>query len=176
MRLGYFNGAPGVFTSAAAWLAAAIVALRVSPQQAVWVLFVGGALIHPVSVLLTKALGRSGKHQPGNPMATLAFASTAWLIFMLPLAYGVALLRIEWFFPAMLLVIGGRYLVFATMFGRRIYWACGLTLAGAGYLLAKMGAAPAVSAFAGSFIEAAFAAAIIVLARRELRPSGQAHA
>ena len=166
MRHGYYSGAPGMLTSAAAWLAAAIVALQVSPERAVWVLFAGGVLIHPVSVLLVKALGRPGKHQPGNPLASLAFANTAWLIFMLPLAYGVALLRIEWFFPAMLLVIGGRYLTFATLFGMRIYWACGLALAAAGWLLAQAKAGPALVAFAGSFIEAAFATAILALGSR----------
>ena len=165
MRHGYFSGATGMFTSAAAWLAAAIVALRMSPQQAVWVLFAGGVMIHPVSVLVTKALGRPGKHQPGNPLAALALANTAWLIFSLPLAYAVSLLRIEWFFPAMLLVIGGRYLTFAPMFGLRIYWPCGFALAGAGVLLGRAGAEPALSAFTGSFIEAAFAAAIAVLDR-----------
>ena len=171
MRHGYYSGAPGVFTSAIAWLAAALVALQVSPQKAVWVLFAGGMLIHPVSVLLTKALGRPGKHQPGNPLAQLAFGNTAWLIFMLPLAYGVSLLLIEWFFPAMLLVIGGRYLTFAPMFGMRIYWACGLALAGAGFLLGRAGADPALSAFVGCFIEAAFAVAIV--AKTKVGPSPQ---
>jgi hypothetical protein len=169
MRFGYYSGAPGIFASAGAWLAAAVVALQVSPKQAVWVLFVGGVLIHPVSVLLAKMLGRPGKHEAGNPLAALAFASTLWLIFSLPLAYGISILRIEWFFPAMLLVIGGRYLTFGSLFGMRIYWVLGLTLAIAGYLLGSTRALPAMSAFVGSGIEAAFAVAVLVLGRHEVR-------
>ena len=169
MRFGYYSGAPGIFASAAAWLTAAVVALQVSPKQAVWVLFAGGVLIHPVSVLLAKMLGRPGKHEPGNPLAALAFATTFWLIFSLPLAYGVSILRIEWFFPAMLLVIGGRYLTFGSLFGMRIYWALGLTLAITGYFLGRAGALPAVSAFIGAAIEAAFAVTVLVLGRHEVR-------
>ena len=169
MRFGYYSGAPGIFASAAAWLTAAVVALQVSPKQAVWVLFAGGVLIHPVSVLLAKMLGRPGKHEPGNPLAALAFATTFWLIFSLPLAYGVSILRIEWFFPAMLLVIGGRYLTFGSLFGMRIYWALGLTLAITGYFLGRAGAPPAVSAFIGAAIEAAFAVTVLVLGRHEVR-------
>lgn len=169
MRHGYYSGAPGIFASATAWLAAAVIAWQGSPKQAVWVLFGGGMLIHPVGVLLTKLLGRPGKHTPGNPMASLAFASTAWLIFSLPLAYGASLLRIEWFFPAMLLIIGGRYLTFDAMFGMRIYWGLGLTLAVAGYALGSMRALPEASAFVGASIEAVFATAIFLRGRREVR-------
>jgi hypothetical protein len=169
MRFGYYSGALGIFASAGAWLAAAVVALQASPEQAVWVLFVGGVLIHPVSVLLAKMLGRPGKHEAGNPLAALAFASTLWLIFSLPLAYGASILRMEWFFPAMLLVIGGRYLTFGSLFGMRIYWVLGLTLAIAGYLLGSARALPAVSAFVGAGIEAAFAVAVLVLGRHEVR-------
>jgi hypothetical protein len=169
MRNAYLCGAPGMFTSAAAWFAAAITALVASPQQAIWVLFVGGALIHPVSAFLCKVLGRSGKHSTGNPLAPLAFATTLWMIFCLPLAFGASLLRIEWFFPAMLLVIGGRYLTFSLLFAIRLYWVVGLTLALAGYLLGRATVAPAWSGFSGAAIEAVFAIAILVIGLREVR-------
>ena len=168
MRFAYYGGAPGMLTSATVWLIAGIVAIVVSPQRAVWALFIGGMLIHPVSVLLTKAIGRSGKHNSGNPLGSLALATTFWMILALPLAYGVSLLRIEWFFPAMLFIIGGRYLTFATIFGMRNYWFCGAALALAGYALAQTNASPHLSALAGSAIEAVFAAVIFVTTRREI--------
>jgi len=168
MRVAYCSGAPGMFTSAMVWLTAAVVCLRASPQQAVWALFIGGMLIHPVATVLNKALGRRGNHTPGNPFAALALASTFWLVLSLPLAYSVSLEHIEWFFPAMLFVIGGRYLTFSTIFGARIYWVCGSALALAGYLLGRAHAAPAIAAFTGSAIEAVFAVAIFTTARREI--------
>ena len=169
MRLAYLSGAPGMLTSAAVWLAAATTALVALPARAVWVLFIGGALIHPISIVLCKVLGRSGKHSVGNPLASLAFATTLWMIFCLPLVYGASLLRMEWFFPAMLLVIGGRYLTFSLLFGMRLYWAVGITLAAAGYLLGKAAVAPAWTGFAGAGIEAIFAIVVLVTGFREAR-------
>ena len=167
MRHAYYGGASGMFASSLAWLVAAIVALRGSPEQAVWALLIGGMLIHPVGVAISKALGRSGSHAKTNPLGSLAGASTFWLIFMLPLAYGVSRLQVAWFFPAMLLVIGGRYLVFNTLYGMRVYWVCGLALAAAGFGLGKLGVAPAISALVGAAIEAAFAVVIFIQQRRE---------
>jgi hypothetical protein len=171
MRYAYYGGAPGMLTSAAAWLVAGLVARLQSPERAVWALFIGGMLIHPVAVLFTKALGRPGKHSRDNPLGGLALATTFWLILSLPLAYAVSQVRTEWFFPAMLFVIGGRYLTFSTIFGTRVYWACGGALALAGYALGRFNVAPDLSAFAGAAVEAAFAAAIFVTARREARRS-----
>lgn len=42
MRFAYLGGAPGVIVSAAAWLAAGIVAVELSPLRSIWVLFVIG--------------------------------------------------------------------------------------------------------------------------------------
>ena len=166
MRAGFCSGGAGVLASALAWLAAAIATIQAAPQQAVWVLFIGGMAIHPVGIVLCKLLGASGGHAKGNPLGSLAWASTLWLILSLPLAYAVSLQRIEWFFPAMLLIIGGRYLTFSTLFGMRLYWALGLTLAAAGYLLGQSLAAPMVSAFVGSSIEALFAFVVLIIYRR----------
>jgi hypothetical protein len=165
MHRAYLSGAPGMLTSAAVWSAAGAVALWMSPERALWTLFIGAAFIHPVSVLVVKLLGRSGKHAKDNPLASLAFSTTVWLILSCVIAYAVSLYRMEWFFPAMLLVIGGRYLTFATLYGMRLYWVCGLVLALAGYVLVRLGAAPAAAAFTGGALEAGFGIAILVLSR-----------
>jgi hypothetical protein len=172
MRHAYRDGAPGMLVSATMWLIAGCVAWRMAPAKAVWALFVGGMLIHPLSVLVCRMLGRPARHSPANPLGALAMASTFWLILMLPLAYYVSLTRIEWFFPAMLAVIGGRYLTFATLFGNRLYWACGATLALAAYLLANAKASPALGAFTGAAVEAAYAVALLVVRRgsRDAQP------
>lgn len=169
MRSGYCSGGAGVLASAIVWAVASVTAFVASPQQSVWALFIGGMLIHPAGVVICKLLGSSGNHSKGNPLGSLAWASTLWLIFSLPLAYAVSLQRIEWFFPSMLLVIGGRYLVFSSLFGMRMYWLLGLALAGSGFLLGTAMAPPAVSALAGAAIEASFAAAVLVMHRRWVR-------
>ena len=47
MRTGYMDGAPGVLVSGLVWAIAGCVATWLSPQRAVWALFIGGVFIHP---------------------------------------------------------------------------------------------------------------------------------
>jgi hypothetical protein len=166
MRVSYLSGAPGVAASAAAWLAAAAVALAGNPSAAVWTLLIGGAFIFPVSVLLTKVLGGPGKHTKSNPMGGLAMEGTFWLLAGIAIAVGMQAVRQEWFFPAMLLLIGGRYLTFQTIYGMRIYWVLGAVLCVAGVALA-LGRVPVfTSALVGGLVELVFAAAIFLQAKR----------
>ncbi len=171
MRRGYMSGATGILASSLAWAAATACVYLLSPQQAVWVLFIGGALIYPASLLISKVLGAPGSHTRGNPLAGLAGATTFWMILSLPLAYVASIVQIEWFFPAMLLIIGGRYLTFGTIYGMRFYWVLGFALAGAGIALAMLNAQPLVSAAAGSAIEFVFAIVAFVLHGRWAKQS-----
>lgn len=162
MRQGYYSGGAGVLASALAWSVAAGFAVLGPAQSAVWALLIGGMFIHPVGLLICKLLGGRAAHSKGNPLGQLAGASTFWLIFCLPLAYALSLQKPGWFFPAMLLIIGGRYLVFATLYGMRLYWVLGLTLAAAGLALAYLAAAVPVAAVTGAALEAAFGVIILV--------------
>lgn len=169
MRAAYCSGAAGMLASALVWAAAAAVAAFVDMERAVWTLLVGGALIHPLAVVISRLAGRAGRHARDNPLGGLAAASTFWLIFMLPLAFVAFLVDARWFFPSMLLVIGGRYLVFATLYGRRTYWFVGLALAAIAWPLASGPWPGALAAAAGALIEAGFAIALFVRDHREAR-------
>jgi hypothetical protein len=166
MRSGYLHGAPGIAASSVAWLSAAAVAVNVSSSAAVWTLLIAGAFIHPVSVLITKALGSAGTHKPGNPLARLAMEGTFWMLAGIAIAFGTSVLRVEWFFPAMLLIIGGRYLTFQTVYGLSLYWVLGATLCVAGIALALLRAPVPLSALAGGLIEVVFAALVYSRAKR----------
>lgn len=166
MRAGYRYGAPGVAVSGAVWLVAACVALMVSPAKAVWALLVGGALIHPLGMLLAKLTGGRGSHTPGNPLAGLAGEGTVWMLAGIVLAFGLQLWKVEWFFPAMLLVIGGRYLTFRTLYGLRTYWLLGGALCALGLGLVAARAPVPVAAFAGGAVELLFAGVLYRQAKR----------
>lgn len=166
MRRGYFLGAPGVLVSGLVWLVAGLVAALHTERAAVLALLFGGGLIHPLSVLLNRLLGRSGKHSTGNVLGGLAAEGTFWLLAGCAIAYGVSVLRIEWFFPAMLLVIGGRYFTFQTLYGLRSYWACGALLCFTGLALALARMPVAVGAFAGAAVEIAFSAVLFAQSKR----------
>lgn len=169
MRRGYYSGAAGILASALAWTVSVATAMLESPEKAIWVLLVGGALIHPVGLLICRLLGAPGSHAKGNPLGLLAGASTFWLIFSLPLAYVLGLQNPAWFFAAMLLVIGGRYLVFGTLYGMRLYWALGLALAGAGFVSAWLGASAVVVVATGAAIEWVFGGACVAAHRSWMR-------
>ena len=166
MRRAYFWGAPGVLASGLVWLTAGVVAAQGTEKAAVLALLFGGAAIHPLGIVITKLFGRSGKHSAGNPLAGLAAEGTVWLIAGCAIAYGVHVLRIDWFFPAMLLVIGGRYLTFQTLYGLRVYWLFGALLCAAGVALALTRAPVVTGALTGAAIELLFAAVIYVQAKR----------
>lgn len=166
MRRGYYSGATGIVASALAWAVAAGVAAGVSPTHGIWALLLGGVLIFPVGLLLCRLLGALGTHSKGNPLGQLAGASTFWLIFSLPIAYGLGLSNPSWFFLAMLLTIGGRYLVFASLYGMRLYWVLGLTLAVAAVVLALTRSPLIVVVAAGAAVEFAFGAAALVQHRQ----------
>lgn len=171
MRRAYLLGAPGVLVSGLLWLSAGLVSVLHSERMAVVVLLLGGAAIHPLAVALTRLLGGSGRHAAGNALGSLAAEGTFWLIATCALAYGIQALRIEWFFPAMLLAIGGRYFSFQTLYGLRVYWLCAAALCAAGLVLALARAPVAVGAFAGAGIELVVAAVLFVRVSRNIADS-----
>jgi hypothetical protein len=166
MRRGYLCGAPGVLASGLVWLTAGLVAALNSDKAAVFALLMGGAAIHPIGVVIAKLLGRSGTHTPGNPLARLAAENTFWLLAGCAIAYGMHVLRIEWFFPVMLLTIGGRYLTFQTIYGLRSFWFCGALLGMSGLTLALVRAPVVVGAFTGAIIEIVFAVILFWWSKR----------
>lgn len=167
MRDAYAGGVIGIMVSGTVWLVAGAVAWFRAPQVAIIALLAGGVLIHPVAVLLAKLAGRTGAHAKGNPLGQLAGEATGWMLFGIALAYGLSLWRTDLFFPAMLLTIGGRYLTFATVYGMRLYWVFGATLAASAYIVATQAISFAAGAFIGSVIEMVFAALIYASLRRQ---------
>lgn len=166
MRRGYLWGATGIITSGLVWLIAGLVACFSLPQYAIWTLFIGASFIVPVANLLDRALGAAGKHSAGNKLAPLAMESTVFMLMCLPLAYGLSLFRMEWFFPAVLMIIGGRYLLFATVYGTPLYWLLGGSLGAAAVIAYQFVFPPYVAALTGAGIELLFGAVLLAMKRR----------
>lgn len=129
---GYLNGGPGMLASGIVWLTAGFVALFVGMQASVFTLFIGGMFIHPAGQQLAKLFGRSGTHAKDNPLALLALEGTVLLFVGILIAYVIVQTQPLFFFPIMLLTIGGRYLTFQTIYGLRFYWLIGGLLIAAG--------------------------------------------
>ncbi len=166
IRREHYDGAPGVLTSAFVWLAASAVCFLAGTLQGVWALLVGGALIYPISSVLARFWVKPRAASSPNPLNQLAGASTIWLVACCVMAYGLYHLRPELFFPAMMLSIGCRYAVFATVYGLKVYWVLGAALVAASFLSFFLWLAPPISAMAGGLVELAFAFFIFRGAKR----------
>ena len=163
MCYAFYDGAPGILVSGLVWIGAAVVGYLVGIHQAVWTLLVGGVFIYPVSLVVTKLIGRPAKTGKDNALNQLGMASTIWLIVCCAMSYGLFLLLPLLFFPAMMATIGSRYLIFASMYGKSIFWIMGASLIAAGNLAFFSQIPPIVAAGLGGLIEVAFA--ILVFAR-----------
>jgi hypothetical protein len=172
MRHAHCDGAPGILVSGLVWVAATLVCQFMGIHQAVWTLLIGGAFIYPVSTVLTKALGRPGKTGSTNALNQLGMASTIWLIVCCAMAYGLYRLMPALFFPAMMVTIGSRYLVFASMYGRPVFWVMGTSLIAAGVVAFFMAMPPVLAAALGGAIEVLFAC--FVFARTSATVTGPA--
>lgn len=168
MCKGYANGSIGIIISGLIWLTSAIVSIQFSAKQAIWTLLFGGVFIHPLSVLISKAMGLSGTHTNGNPFGNLAMEGTIFMLMCLPLAFRLSLQHSEWFFQAMLMIIGGRYLTFASIYGNRLYWILGTVLGVAAYLLFSFKVQSFSSAITGAIIEITFGFFMLINFRKNL--------
>ena len=126
-RAAYQGGAPGVFASGLAWLAADAAWYVWGGFYAFVTLFVGGMLIMPLALLIAR-LFRAPKVSKGNPLTLLGFEAVLPLFAGLLIAWGLMPVSESFAFAAFALVIGARYLSFATMYGERLYWALGAVL------------------------------------------------
>lgn len=156
MQQGYADGSLGVLVSGTVWLVSALVAYYISVHTAIWTLFFGGMIIFPLGLLLCKILGIPGKHSKLNPLGNLAMEGTFYMLMCIPMALLLSQQDPAWFFQGMLLIIGGRYLTFTTLYGKKAYWVLGGLLGMAAFVLFSLGVGSAVSALVGSTIEISF--------------------
>jgi hypothetical protein len=166
----YLCGAPGTFVSAVLWSISAAVATWVSPRIGGWVLALGGALIFPALQLLLKGMGRRTTLRPENPLAALAMQSAFIIPLCLPVVGAAALHRADWFYPALMIVVGAHYLPFVTLYGMRLWYVLGGALIVAGLMLVLYG--PRLFVLGGWLGAALLAVFTVVFASAAKREAG----
>ena len=166
MRRAYVNGGVGIFVSGLVWVIAGAVTFYVNLFSGMAALFLGGMLIHPLSLFLARRVYHRGRAGALNPLEMLALHSTAFLIIGLAIAYLVSGTYGDWFFAITLLAVGARYLVFQTVYGMRLFLMLGLTLITIAAVALWFGITPAFVAFAGGATELLISAFILVPAKR----------
>jgi len=128
----YVGGGSGVLVSALVWFAAALVANNKGVATAFAVLFLGGMLIFPVSVLIARLLFRREKEAPDNPLGRVALESTIAMLGGLFAAWLFLPFEPRFVFPLAAIAVGTHYAVFKTIYGDPLFWLLGalITLVG----------------------------------------------
>ncbi len=165
MRRAYLDGATGAFSSGVVWCIAAVIGVYFSPRISMLTLFIGGMFIMPLSILLAKLLGASGKHSSDNVLNKLALENLGILFGGLFIAFVSSEYNNALFYPIMLIIIGARYLTFQSLYGLKVYWLFGAILMASGFCVAAFSQPFVVGAFVGGMIEMVFA--LIIYMRRK---------
>jgi Family of unknown function (DUF7010) len=131
VRSVFMGGLVGQLVSGALWLASAAVGTWGSTTGGIAVLCVGGALIFPLTQLALRAMGRPASLRADNPLSQLAMQIAFTIPLSLPLVGAATIHRLNWFYPATMIVVGAHYLPFVFLYGMKHFAVlCGLMVAG----------------------------------------------
>jgi hypothetical protein len=143
VRTVFVGGFWGQLVSSAIWLASAALAVWVSPRAAITTLVVGGFFIFPTTQLLLRLTRGRATLSSDNPLWNLGWQVAFTLPLSMLLLVPVTAFRLNWFYPALMILLGAHYLPFVFMYGMRMFIALCAILVGGGVIIALH--------FAGSF-------------------------
>lgn len=117
VRTVFLGGFAGQLVSGGVWLLSAALATWHSPRTAILVVVVGGVFIFPLTQLLLHLMGGPFALPKGHPMNALARQVAFVVPLNLPLVGAATLYRLNWFYPALMIVVGAHYLPFMFLYG-----------------------------------------------------------
>jgi hypothetical protein len=136
MRTRFAGGLYGQFVSGLLWIGSACLATWSTPRAAITTLVVGGFFIFPITELLVRVVGGKGPLSPANALRNLGMQVAFVLPLSMPLLLPVGLYRLNWFYPAMMILLGAHYLPFTFLYGMRMFAVLASLLLGGGVLIA----------------------------------------
>ena len=135
VRTTFLGGFVGQLVSGVLWALSAALATWRSPSSGIAVLVLGGPFIFPLTQLVLRLVGRPASLPKGHPMNHLAMQIAFTVPLSLPLVGAAAVHRLNWFYPAFMIVVGAHYLPFIFLYGMRQFGALAAILIGAGTLM-----------------------------------------
>ena len=136
IRTRYVGGFYGQLVAGLLWLVSAGLAAWVGPAPAITTTVVGGFFIYPLTELLVRTVGGAAPVSPDNALQRLGMQVALVLPMSMPLLVPVGYYRLNWFYPALMILVGAHYLPFVFLYGMRAFWALGSLLVGAGIVIA----------------------------------------
>lgn len=135
-RAFYVGGYWGQLVSSAIWLLSAALGTWVSPKASILAVVIGGFFIFPLTRMLLHFFPARASVSARNPFTSLGMQVALVLPFSMPLLVPVGLYRLNWFFPALMVLVGAHYLPFATLYGMRMFLFLAGILIAAGVVIA----------------------------------------
>lgn len=117
IRTVFLGGFPGALVAGTLWLVSAVLGTWRSPTAGVLALIIGGMAIFPGALLVLKMMGRSSALSPENSLNQLATQVAFTIPASYPLIAAAATHNLNWFYPAMMVVVGAHYLPFMFLYG-----------------------------------------------------------
>jgi uncharacterized protein DUF7010 len=135
VRTVYVGGFVGQLVSSGLWFLSAALSTWISPGKGMLALVVGGMLIFPLTLLVLHLAGKKAKLSQENPMGSLAMQIAFTIPFTLPVVAGATLYRQDWFYPALMIIVGAHYLPFIFLYGMWHFGGLAAILMGAGMVM-----------------------------------------
>jgi hypothetical protein len=133
----YIGGFWGQLVSSVIWLVSAALGTWVTPKASILAVVIGGFFIFPLTQLMLRLSGRRASVSKENPFHWLGTQVAFVLPFSMLLLVPVGLYNLNWFFPALMILLGAHYLPFATLYGMRIFLFLAGILIAAGVVIAQ---------------------------------------
>jgi len=136
VRYVYIGGFWGQLISSAIWLISAALGTWRTPEASILTVVIGGFLTFPLTQSLLRLSGHRARVSRENPLHWLGMQVAFVLPFSMLLLAPVGLYRLNWFFPALMILLGAHYLPFAFLYGMRMFLFLGATLIALGVAIA----------------------------------------
>jgi hypothetical protein len=137
VRSVYVGGFWGQLVSSVIWLVSAALGTWVTPKASILAIVIAGFFIFPLTQMLLRLSGRRASVSKENSFHSLGREVAFVLPFSMLLLVPVSLYNLNWFFPALMILLGAHYLPFATLYGMRMFLFLAGTLIAAGYVIAQ---------------------------------------
>jgi len=137
VRSVYIGGFWGQLVSSVIWLVSATLGTWVTPKASILTVVIGGFFIFPLTQMLLRLSGRRACVSKENPFNSLGMQIAFVLPFSMLLLVPVGLYNLNWFFPALMVLLGAHYLPFATLYGMRMFLLLAGILIAMGVVIAR---------------------------------------
>ena len=143
VRSVYIGGFAGQLVSSVIWLLSAALGTWGTPKASILTVIIGGFFIFALTQMLLRLWGRCASVSRENLFHSLGMQVAFVLPFSMLLLVPLGFYKVNWFFPALMILVGAHYLPFATLYGMRMYLFLAGILIAMGVVIARW--------FAGTF-------------------------